>query len=375
MGYGTWLQKFLLERAPVECIIDNHAQRSFDAADVNTIISVIHAPIKERRRRVDENHLVKFVAFKKPFDEALYTENLLGIEDATEVVSSDVFRVYPISAAALIEAGTEYGNEEGEAMKLGKYVGDKWGGKYLKAPDLFFRLVIERGRPLLQQLSKVADVFGYVHDNNTGTGYPLTSFIKSIKNTRKILLSGTDNEVVQFGVKDDAVSRMFSPILVARTFGQDHLVICNLDGVIGKEFYRVVPKEKHERNSLAVFMNSTFFILERELFGITNLGGGALKLSSNDVRSFLIPSRKLEFQDRVIKEFMVRPIQSVFDECGIDLKSKTPIEEQEPNPLPDRAALDKIVFDALDLTEDERKDVYRAVCRLVWNRISKAKSV
>ncbi len=61
--------------------------------------------------------------------------------------------------------------------------------------------------------------------------------------------------------------------------------------------------------------------------------------------------------------------------CGIDPKSKIPIEEQEPTPLPDRAELDNIVFDALGLTADERKDVYRAVCRLVWNRISKAKSV
>jgi hypothetical protein len=70
-----------------------------------------------------------------------------------------------------------------------------------------------------------------------------------------------------------------------------------------------------------------------------------------------------------------RPPQSIFDECGIDPQSKTPIEEQEPKPLPDRAELDKIVFDALGLSSDECKEVYRAVCRLVWNRISKAKSV
>ena len=70
-----------------------------------------------------------------------------------------------------------------------------------------------------------------------------------------------------------------------------------------------------------------------------------------------------------------REIKTIFEECGIDPKSKIPIEEQEPNPLPDRAELDNIVFNALNLTADERKDVYRAVCRLVWNRISKAKSV
>ena len=67
--------------------------------------------------------------------------------------------------------------------------------------------------------------------------------------------------------------------------------------------------------------------------------------------------------------------KNIFEECGINPKSKIPIEEQEPKPLPDRAELDNIFFDVLGLTADERKDVYRAVCRLVWNRISKAKSV
>jgi len=35
----------------------------------------------------------------------------------------------------------------------------------------------------------------------------------------------------------------------------------------------------------------------------------------------------------------------------------------------------KIAEEALGLTEEERKHVYGAVCQLVWNRISKAKSV
>ena len=70
-----------------------------------------------------------------------------------------------------------------------------------------------------------------------------------------------------------------------------------------------------------------------------------------------------------------RKTNSIFRECGIEPKSEIPIAEQEPNPLPDRKELDDVVFDALELTTDERKEVYRAVCQLVWNRISKAKSV
>lgn len=51
------------------------------------------------------------------------------------------------------------------------------------------------------------------------------------------------------------------------------------------------------------------------------------------------------------------------------------IREQKPNPPPDRKALDDIVFDILGLTEDERNEVYWAVCELVENRLDKARSV
>ena len=70
-----------------------------------------------------------------------------------------------------------------------------------------------------------------------------------------------------------------------------------------------------------------------------------------------------------------REVGVVFEECGLNPESDVPLSEQEPKPLPDRKELDDIIFDALDLTPDERKEVYRGVCQLVWNRISKAKSV
>ena len=52
-----------------------------------------------------------------------------------------------------------------------------------------------------------------------------------------------------------------------------------------------------------------------------------------------------------------------------------PIRSQQPHPLPDRKALDDIVFDALGLTADERREVYWAVAELVKNRLDKARSV
>ena len=66
-------------------------------------------------------------------------------------------------------------------------------------------------------------------------------------------------------------------------------------------------------------------------------------------------------------------VGSIFEECGIDPSKQ--IREQEPNPLPDRTELDNIIFDELGLTEEERKEVYWAVCELVKQRLEKARSL
>jgi len=85
VGYGVWLQEFLLNRCPVELIVDNHAKRSFEAADVNTIISVIHAP----QKKVDPRHPVKFVAFKnrlkKPSSPKIYWRSKTRIKSSRTI--------------------------------------------------------------------------------------------------------------------------------------------------------------------------------------------------------------------------------------------------------------------------------------------------
>jgi hypothetical protein len=64
---------------------------------------------------------------------------------------------------------------------------------------------------------------------------------------------------------------------------------------------------------------------------------------------------------------------NTFTELGIN--PRQPIRSQRPNPLPDRKALDDIVFDILRLTQEERNEVYWSVCELVKNRLEKARSV
>jgi hypothetical protein len=62
-------------------------------------------------------------------------------------------------------------------------------------------------------------------------------------------------------------------------------------------------------------------------------------------------------------------------ELKIELQPNSSILEEKLNPLPDRKVLDDIVFDILGFTEDERNEVYWAVCELLKNRLEKARSV
>jgi len=437
VGYGVWLQEFLLNRCPVEFIIDNHAKRSFEAADVNTIISVISAPCK----KVDPQHPVKFVAFKKPFEEAIYTENLLAIEDADKIISNKTFRVYPITEKALKEAGTEYESEEKKKLGAGKYEGDKWGGKYLRAPDIFFT-ILEKGKEYIDTFdnyfigerylntggadgffiltnvsSQNKEYFNVVNEkvlnNKTGpfSGIIEKEFLKKLikdqtKQDKKIEIGKADawclviddnqqnkkiKKYIEWGERQGYNQRSvtinqhpwFKPtnqmkngaeVLLPRSFNDTFVTYFNPQKHLSLRFYRLHPKNNLTRE-LTAFLNSTLFWFLFESLGNKNQGQGVLDFYMEDFLKMKIPIVLKTESKKTFDTIKNRQINTIYEECGIDSESKTPIEEQEPNPLPDRAELDKIVFDALGLTKDERREVYRAVCRLVWNRISKARSV
>ncbi|KKP46237.1 MAG: hypothetical protein UR39_C0013G0007 [Candidatus Woesebacteria bacterium GW2011_GWA1_33_30] len=431
VGYGVWLQDFLLKRCPVDLIIDNHARRSFEAADVNTIISIIHAP----QKKIDENYITKFVAFKKPFEESVFTENLVAIENSKEVTSNDTLRVYPITNKKLKETGTEF--EDNELMKSGKYVGDKWGGKYLRAPDIFFT-ILKKGKDKLVKLGDIADVrfgiktgandFFYLNEEKIKLWGIEKEFLQPViispreckeifispnKLSNKILICAKTKEelngtnvlkYINYGEKEKIIIKQGS------NKGNTIVGYQNLESVKGRKYWwnldnlvhpycsypminnirlifiknngilndanlvSVLPK--NESIEFLLNLNSTYNMMNLELLGMANLGEGAIKLNPAYIKGALILDPKyLDFGHIDTSKFINRAVKSIFEECGIDPKSDIPIEEQEPKPLSDRAELDKIIFDALDLTEVERKDVYRSVCRLVWNRISKAKNI
>ncbi len=432
VGYGAWLQEFLLRKVPIHFIFDNHARRSFASADINTVITVYDAPLSSGKS-VKKNWGVKFVAFKQPFEEVVLSENLLEIEEAASIERNDRFRVFPITVSELLEEGSE--SEKKETKTFGNrktYVGDKWGGKYLRAPDIFFT-ILEKGKGKLVKLGEIAEVrFGIKTGANdffyleplgpgsrlgllrvrNGAGWEgeieeefLKPVIKSPRECRTILIKPEDLryrifmchkckeelkgtkalEYIEWGESRDyqkrptCKSRKYwwdvgtqsqPTALWFKAFNDTFLVpVVTTDLRSSDRFYAIYAKED---GNWMMALNNTLVALMTELNGRSNLGEGALDNMTYEaarnliLKPALLPSSPLNRKHRIL---------SVFTECGIDPHSDIPISEQEPHPLPDRKALDDMVFDALGLMEEERKEVYRAVCQLVWNRISKAKSV
>jgi hypothetical protein len=431
VGYGDWLQRFLLRMTEVDGIVDNHAKRSFASADVNTVITFMGAPKKQKDWM---EGTVPFIAFKKPFEEVIIADHLLTIEHARQTVANEQFRVFPVPKKRLVEEGSEFENPEDKKLFHGTYVGDKWGGKYLRAPDIFFT-ILEKGEEKLEKLSELADIrrgittgandFFYLTEevakyHKIEKEYLRPAILKtdevkipiSSKNDfdgyffwcseDKTDIVGTKAlEYIEWGERQsievkqgsrkgevldgfhevssvqsrrnwyDIAKREPAPVWWIIAHNERSIAFFNEDYVCSDNFFEISPYE-YPPETLALYLSSTVACLYKELLGRSNFGGGLLKTQKPDLQKIdVVKGLKI---DKSI-QFALNEVNSIFKECGINPESEVHISEQEPEPLPDRAELDNIVFEALGLTQEERKEVYRAVCQLVWNRVSKARSV
>jgi len=185
VDFGKDLQEFFLRFGHLKMVIDNRAKRSFAQADVNTVIVLAGPP--ERRRPLTDDEMkrrpVRFVSFRVPFEEAISYEVFSEIENEGRYQAMAAFRVLrrPEFRAILTDQWSLYQEglaepEEDEAapsggktrrrgkvapalgdMVLRPYAGAKWGGKYLRAPDIFFT-ILEKGKDKLVRLGDIAEV-------------------------------------------------------------------------------------------------------------------------------------------------------------------------------------------------------------------------
>jgi hypothetical protein len=375
-------------------IIDNIVQRTFEA-DINTVIVLIKRP--KDKNQIKEEDVLKFIAFKKPFEEIAKAEVFKQIEKENKFVINDIYRLFPKKRLELLKEGVEIPEDEGLKLDVKSlpYIGNKWGGKYLRAPEIFFK-ILESSK--ICKLKDVAIIKGGIITGSNRKYYRHIVYpiphgfepcwkspkeIKKIVVTKKDALSMVRNINIPFKIKK---ARLLWPDLR----NDIHVVHFNRDYLAFEHNFYGLEAIKQDNNfDLCLILNSTLSVFVFEILTRTSLGGGAGRLVKLDIKNFPILN-PVYFDIKKfgnLKSFINREILSIFEELGFQKCTQRkcnhpehPYEHVKPEEvsfdriMPDRRELDKIVFEALGLTEEEQLEVYRAVLELAKNRLLKAKS-
>ena len=371
MNYGAPLQKYLLDNTIGVVICHSEAEREFESADINTIVSILH------NGTPDADSHIRFLTFKTFIGDP-------NIENRRERT-----RTY----TELAQAGT----------RENKYAGDKWGGKYLRAPDIYWT-ILEKGKDKLVRLGDIAEVrrgfttganeFFYLDAERIQEWGIEAEFLKPvIKSPRecksirvdpsqlqfklfmcnmdKAALAGTAAlEYIEWGESQGYHQR---PSCRGRTrwwdLGERQIPLLSFnylisstartlyaqDGCYTSDNFQEIHTDSDLILPLCASLNSSLFQLMVNIAGRSNFGGGLLKIQTYEVSELLcLDPKTFAFEN---KEIFTSAAWEMLD------------------PSDHRRALDAIIFDALGLTQGERDGVYEAVVNLVESRLRKARSL
>ncbi len=407
VGYGADLQEFLLKHCHVKLVLDNQVRRTFANADVNSVIVLLSPPDDRRELALDKT--ARFVMFRVPFEHILSPVIFDEIEEATERKATKEYRIFPIQQSKLLEDGCEIPQEEeagkaaGPLIKTARYIGNKWGGKYLRAPDIYWT-ILEKGKGKLVRLGDIAEVrfgiktganeFFYLDEEKIREWEIEEDFfkpvIKSPRECKRILvnpdelkfklfmcnkdkreLKGTAAlEYIEWGESQGFHER---PSCAGRArwwdLGQRPKATINVnylvdrvmrffvreDGFYVSDNFQEVHTSHDSPWQLGASANSSILQLFANVTGRANFGDGLMKIQTYEVADLMVLGPSLVNEK--------------------DCKTAFKVAERLDLEDDDRRTLDSIVFDALGLTQGERDAVYEAVINLVEARLKKAGSV
>jgi hypothetical protein len=348
-----------------------------------------------------------------PFEQMLSPIVFEEIEECSEIKKQKEYRVVPKNIKELFDAGID--TEKLQAKRVDAYTGDKWGGKYLRAPDIYYT-ILEKGKDKLVRLGDIAEVrfgiktganeFFYLTQERIDEWGIEEEFLKPvIKSPRECKTIQIDPSQLKYKIfMCHKSKRELNGTNALRyiEWGEEQ-IFSNNPSVVNRKYWYSCPQDlygnifwtKETNDRIGCFVsnkmmiadcrlyfadanisfqnsvNSTLQALFSEILCRSGLGLGARSLMVYEVNDFImlnpifVPNNELAFSKR--------ELFSIYNECG--LQKNKHLKSQEPNPIPDRKALDDIVFDAIGLTQDERNEVYWAVCELVQRRLAKAGSV
>jgi type I restriction enzyme M protein len=410
--YGAGLQKFFLDNFKIIAIIESKVERSFAKADINTAITIVERCSDKKKR---DNHVVKFVVLKERMDVLIPKDGdrsrfeacdklIYRITKAKSIYEDSEIRVLPKKQKELYEEGIEDHT----------YVGSKWGGKYLRAPDIFFK-ILEKGKNLFVPLKEIAEVrrgfttganeFFYLTEEQIKAHMIEKEFlkpvIKSPRESNSILLKREDLKFKALLLHKDKRELRHTNVLKYIWWGEQkeyhkrptcrsrkrwydlgkkkrgkvlwpmihderHSVFYNTVAVVDHNLFELFPlyRSVNAEKILCALLNTTVYALFKELFGRSTLGQGALKTEGIDIEKLPVPKIKS------LERGTIKTLTNSFDKIA----GRTILPIFEEILQRDRQQLDNVFFDILGLTTEERRQVYDAVYELVTNRIQKAKT-
>lgn len=397
VGYGAKLQEFLLTQCRLKAVLDNSVKRSFKGVNINTIIVMISAP--DKYSDLNLQFTTRFVNFTVPFEVILDPIIFYEIEEAARRVTTQEHRIRSFSQKDLLVSGTG---------KNKKYTGDKWGGKYLRSPDIYWS-ILEKGKDKLKRVSDVTNTVRlgiktgankfFVLDEATISMWNIESdFLQTVivspKDTESLLVVPEQLSSKLFTCSKQRTALKGTAALAYIKWGEAQnfhkrpstgyrqewydlgdlplpsLSFPQLIGSTAKTMYAPtgcptldnfteIHISETAASALCLSLNSTLFQLMLNLSGCANRGYGFLKVQTSDLENLLC----------------VNPNLIINREVDID---QTFLESEDWDVLAPSAArryIDDIIFDILELTQGERDGVYEAVIQLVTTRLQKAKSV
>ncbi|HEU5377223.1 MAG TPA: DNA methyltransferase [Ktedonobacteraceae bacterium] len=417
VGYGAKLQEFLLKHCHIKLILDNEMRRSFASASVNTVIAHFSPPNEQSEWGLKET--ARFVMSNVPFEDLLAPGIFEGIESAQARQTHPAYRVFPIKQDALLEDGkvplVEDDDEEREEVsKRGKksplvvaaeppYTGNKWGGKYLRAPDIYWT-ILEKSKDKLVRLGDIAEVrfgiktganeFFYLDEAKAWQwGIEpefLVPVIKSPRKCKSILIDARNlqsklflchksktelkgTRALEYIIWGESQGFQKRPSCAGRPrwwdLGERRFPSLSFNYLIhttAKTFY--APDSCYFSDNfqdviiappftlpLCASLNSTVFQLMVNVAGRSNFGDGLLKIQTYEVSDLLcVHPREIQIDNY---QLLASPSWDVLE------------------PSIERRALDTIIFKALNLTQGERDAVYEGVTTLIHARLGKAESM
>ncbi len=379
VGYGKDLQEFTVKHCHIKQIIDNQSRRSFASADVNTVICLFSAP--DEKRELGLAQTARFIMFKTPFEGVLDAVLFEEVEEANERRSTPEHRIFPISQGDLLAGGTD------EGAPRTRYTGDKWGGKYLRAPDIYWT-ILEKGRDKLvsiePSIGKVVSVSWSRQGRNSEimasknqlSREATIPVLKSPREFDDIIIKSND---VKTHLRIDLIDEkqiVRTPLVWDDIRGKRHICRFNPEMIaFTHNFHGIYLHNPDLDWQICASLNSTLTWLFIETLGRRGLGGGAVRILVEDLKRTPL----LIYPEHLSRESK-KDLQPIFTELTSrsvnDISAEITKNKQNVfDVTPDRRALDAIIFDALNLTQGERDGVYEAVIHLVEARLQKASSL